>query len=219
MLKRIVVMMVLVFVGFSAPVFAGSDGCYVGCQDKPKVSKPVVKRTTVVRKYYMNGVDKQARERLDAVEPRVSSLETLLKDKASAADVNSAFAETNGRIDRVENRMTAIENWWTLSPFGWFLLFLATIALIAAIIGGYFFPRNNGGAAVAVVPAPQPPAPQPAPIVPPYQGGGYFFVPALIAPPPADQSPVEQSTPPATPVTRTVRVEVDVNVTGRNATT
>lgn len=193
MLKNIVVIVAVMFSLFvsASSVSAGTDGCYVGCP-----GTTVIKRTTVVKKYYMNGTDTQARQRLDTVEGRVSTLETQMSQKANTADVNAAFTETNGRIDRVENRVHAIENWWNFSPIGTFFLFLAAILLIAAIIGGYFFPRH--GAVAAAAPA--------APQYPPYPA--YPPFPAY----PQQQPPVVNQPPPATP-TAPPSINVPLNVT------
>jgi len=202
MFKNIAVMVVMVvsFFALSQTAFAGTDGCYVGCQqERPRIVQPVVKRTTVVKRYYMNGTDVEARKRLDSVEGLASTLKSQMANKANTADVNAAFADTNGRIDHVENRVSAIESWWTLSPAGWFLLFLAGALLVAAIIGGYFFPRNGGvgnGNGVGHH-------------APPHYPNGYLVIPPPAYPAPAHVAPAPV-VPPAPP---SINVPLNVSVT------
>ncbi len=144
------------------------------------------RNTTVVKKYSMNGVDKDAREENKTQNGRLDKLE---KDKANSSDVEAGLKSVDDRFaakDQVDARQDR-----ELGYTFWAFIIIPVAFLILALLYFMFGGNNNnvqvngGGHAPAYVPQ-APPAVQPIPY---YQPIPAQPIPAAQPVPAVNQQP------------------------------
>lgn len=113
--------------------------------------------TTVVKKYSMNGVDKDARAENNTQNDRIGKLE---KNKANSDEVNASFSSIDDRFaakDQVDARQDR-----ELGYTFWAFIIIPSVLLVMALLYFIFGGRNNnvhvigGGYVPAYVPQAQP---------------------------------------------------------------
>ena len=158
-------------------------------QSSANVYKTYRTNTTVVKKYSMNGVDKDARAMNDKQNGRLDNLEKAIDGKANSSDVEAGFKSVDDRFaakDQVDARQDR-----ELGYTFWAFIIIPVVFLVLALLYFMFGGNNNnvqvngGGHAPAYVPQAQP-AVQPIPY---YQPIPAQPIPAAQPVPAANQQP------------------------------